>query len=152
MGDRIAVIRQGEILQTGTPDEIFRRPRTEFVARFLMARNIFSGELTDGTGGQPYLSVDGIKLAVNTEKRGETRASIRPEDILLSTEPLPAGTPNSFEGAISRISDRGAVIYVTVDVPPQFTCLVLRRSFREMGLNDGQKVTVTFKDTDVNLF
>lgn len=152
MGDRIAVIRQGEILQTGTPDEIFRQPRTEFVARFLMARNIFSGELTDGTGGQPYLSVDGIKLAVNTEKRGETRASIRPEDILLSTEPLPAGTPNSFEGAISRISDRGAVIYVTVDVPPQFTCLVLRRSFREMGLNDGQKVTVTFKDTDVNLF
>jgi len=40
LGDRIAVLGDGCIHQTGTPDEIFRRPNSEFVDRFAMARNI----------------------------------------------------------------------------------------------------------------
>jgi ABC-type Fe3+/spermidine/putrescine transport system ATPase subunit len=152
MGDRIAVIKQGEVLQVGTPEDIFRRPRSEFVARFLMARNVFRGEVTDGDGNQPVLSADGIKMKVNTGKRGEVQASIRPEDIHILTGQPPENGHNAFEGQISRISDRGSVIYVTVDIPPQFTCMILRRSFREMDLKEGQKAFVTFAAPDVNLF
>ncbi len=152
LGDRIAVIKQGEILQTGTPEQIFRQPKSEFVARFLMARNIFQGEVADSPDGQTVFSVGGTKLAVNTALRGELRASIRPEDILISGEPLSSGAPNNFEGTITRIVDRGAVINVTVDVPPQFTCLILRRSLKEIDPKEGQKVFIAFEASDVNLF
>ena len=46
LGKHIAVIGEGSIRQVGTPDEIFRRPNSEFVARFTMMRNILSGGLT----------------------------------------------------------------------------------------------------------
>jgi ABC-type sugar transport system ATPase subunit len=152
MGDRIAVIRQGQILQTGTPEQIFRRPQSEFVARFLMARNIFEGEVTEGPGGQGVFSADGLKLAVSSALRGKNLASIRPEDILISREPKSGDAANSFGGTVTRIVDRGAVVYITLEVPPQFTCLILRRSLRDLGVQVGQKAFIAFEPADVNVF
>lgn len=50
LGDRIAVLGDGRIHQVGTPEQIFRQPNSEFVARFAMVRNIFICEVTDGGG------------------------------------------------------------------------------------------------------
>ncbi len=52
IGDRIAVMIGGRIVQVGTPEEVFRHPNSESVAGFLMTRNIFDGELRDGPSGQ----------------------------------------------------------------------------------------------------
>ncbi len=152
LGDRIAVIKQGEILQIGTPEEIFRQPKSEYVARFLMARNIFKGEVTDSPDGQSVFSVDGVKLAVNTPLRGELHASIRPEDISISTELISPKTSNCLEGTITRIVDRGTFTYITVDIPPRFTCLILRRSLKELDPKEGQKAIISFEASDVNVF
>jgi multiple sugar transport system ATP-binding protein len=50
LGDRVAVLRDGELQQLGTPDEIYRRPANRFVARFIgsPAMNVFPGRLEDG--------------------------------------------------------------------------------------------------------
>ncbi|MFC1921301.1 ATP-binding cassette domain-containing protein [Chloroflexota bacterium] len=152
LGDRIAVIKNGEVLQVGTTEQIFRQPKSEFVARFLMARNIFEGKVTDGPDGRSIFSINGTELTVSTDLRGELRASIRPEDILISNEPLSSVYPNNLEGTITRITDRGTLIYVTVDVPPQFTCLMLRRSLKEINPEEGQKVFIGFEASDVNIF
>ncbi len=152
LGDRIAVIRQGEILQVGTPEEIFRRPQSEFVARFLMARNIFEGKVADGPDGQGLLSINGVGLVVNTDLRGDVMASIRPEDILLSTSPPSSSARNCLEGTITRVVDRGILIYVTLNIPPDFTCLILRRSFNEIAPKEGQKAFIEFEPSDINVF
>ncbi|MFC2011908.1 ATP-binding cassette domain-containing protein [Chloroflexota bacterium] len=151
LGDRIAVIRGGSITQVDTPENVFHHPKSEFVARFLMSRNIFEGEVADGPDGQGAFSVDGTKLSVDTTLRGRLHASIRPEDILISSEP-PPGATNSLQGTVTRIADRGSAIYITVNVPPEFTCLVLRRTLKETGLKEEQKVFITFKAPDVNIF
>src|SRR3990172_2713877 len=57
LGDRIAVIMGGEILQVGTPEQIFRQPQSERVARFLTPRNVFAGEISDGPDGRGGFSV-----------------------------------------------------------------------------------------------
>ena len=145
LGDRIAVLGKGSIAQIGTPAQIFRRPASEFVARFVMTRNIFTGEVLDGPDGQRIFCIDGLKLVVNTTRRGRLHASIRPEDILISREPPHSGALNCFQGTITRIADRGAVVHLTVDVPPEFTCLILYRSLEEMGLEEKQQVLITFK-------
>ena len=152
LGDHIAVIMDGQILQTGTPDEIFRKPTSELVARFLMTRNIIEGEVSDSPDGHSVFTADGTKLAVDTTLRGKVHASIRPEDILISVEPLNSVASNSLQGTITRIVDRGSVIYIRVNVPPEFICLVLRRSLKEMGLQEQEKAFITFDASDVNIF
>ncbi len=152
LGDRIAVLRDGRIAQIGTPDQIFRHPNSEFVAKFTRARNIFEGEVSDSHEGQSVFCVEGARLAVVTTQRGRLHASIRPEDIIISREPLHSSTSNSLQGTITRIADRGSVIYVTVKVPPEFTCLILRRSFKEIGLMEKEKVFITFEASDINVF
>jgi len=152
LGDRIAVMIDGRIVQIGTPDEVFRHPNSEAVAQFLMTRNIFEGEVQDGTGRQSAFCLDGKKLAVVTPLRGKRYASIRPEDILILKEPLDSDAVNSLPGTISRISDRGSIVYVHVNVPSEFTCLILHSSLEEMGLEEGQKVYVAFNVSAVNIF
>ncbi len=152
MGDRIAVMIGGHIVQIGTPDQVFHHPNSELVARFLMARNVFDGEVQDGPGGQGVFCLDGEKLNVVTPLRGKRHASIRPEDILISREPPSSDAVNSLPGTITHISDRGAIVYVWVNVPPEFTCLILQSSLEETGLEEGQRIYITFKASAVNIF
>ncbi len=152
LGDRIAVLGEGHIKQVGTVEQIFRQPNSEFVARFTVARNIFTGEVIERDGGNTVFRTGDTELAVATDLRGEWHASIRPEDILISLEPLMSSARNSFCGTITSISDRGSTLYLTVTLPPDFICLVTRRSFEEMGLAEGQKVYITFKASAVHIF
>jgi len=152
LGDRIAVLGNGRIIQTGTPEQIFRQPNSEFVARFAMARNIFQGDVSDDPKGQGVFYVGRTKLAVVTDLCGRLHASIRPEDILISKEPLVSSALNSFLGTITHMADKGSVIYLTVGVPPDFICLITRRSYEEMSLREGMRVYVTFKASAVHIF
>jgi molybdopterin-binding protein len=152
LGDHIAVLGEGCIKQVGTPEHIFRQPNSEFVARFAMARNIFTGEVVDRGNGNTVFSTGGTELAVVTDLRGSLHASIRPEDILVSPEPLYSSARNSFCGVITRVTDKGSTLYFTVNLPPDFICLVTRRSFEEMELAEGKKVYITFKATAVHVF
>jgi len=152
LGDHIAVLGEGCIKQVGTPEHIFRRPNSEFVARFAMTRNIFTGEVVDRGNGNTVFSTGGTELAVVTDLRGSLHASIRPEDILVSPEPLYSSARNSFCGVITRVTDKGSTLYFTVNLPPDFICLVTRRSFEEMRLAEGKKVYITFKATAVHIF
>ncbi len=152
LGDRIAVLGDGCIHQTGTPDEIFRRPNSEFVARFAMVRNIFTGEVIDTGDENPVFRTEGADLIVNTNLRGKLRASIRPEEIIISRELLRSSARNSFCGTITSIIDKGSTLYLTVTVPPDFICLVTRRSLDDMGLAEGQKAYLTFKASAIHVF
>lgn len=152
LGDRMAVMSEGQILQIGTPQQIFRHPTSEFVARFFMTLNIFQGEVQDAPGGQIVFCLEGQNLAVVTALRGPRYASIRPENISILREGLNCNEVNKLPGTICRISDRGTIAYITVDVPPEFTCLVLQPTVEEMGLEEKQKVFITFKASAVNVF
>jgi len=152
LGDHIAVLGEGSIKQVGTPEQIFRQPNSEFIARFAMARNIFTGEVIGRDNGSATFRTKGTELAVVTDFRGKLHASVRPEDILISNEPLQSSARNCFGGTITNIADRGSTLYLTVNLPPDFICLVTRRSFEEMELAEGKKVYITFKATAIHIF
>ena len=152
LGDRIAVLGEGCIKQVGTPEQIFHQPNSEFVARFGMARNIFAGEVIDRDDDNTIFRTEDAELVVVTDLRGSLHASVRPEDILISPQLLYSSARNSFAGTITRIADKGSTLYLTVNLPPDFVCLVTRRSFEEMGMAEGQKVYVTFKASAVHIF
>ena len=152
LGNYIAVIGEGHLKQTGTPDEIFRRPNSEFVARFAMARNILRGEVINKPGKDVVFRTGDAEFVVVSDKEGEFHASLRPEDIILSLEEIHSSARNCFKGTITQILDKGSTLYITVDVPPELSSLVTRHSFEEMELKEGKQVFVTFKASSIHLF
>jgi len=164
LGERIAVVNDGRVIQVGPSDEIFRRPNSEFVARFVGVRNIFPGTVRRGENGGQMFRLDaspggpegadprGTEIAAVTDLAGPRHASIRPEDILISREPLRSSARNSFRGRIVGIVDRGTFTYVTVRVPPDYTCMITRRSLEELELREGLEVHVAFKASAVHVF
>lgn len=153
LADRIGLLHQGRIVQVGTPEDIFRRPASSFVARFVGARNLLVGELVETTeAGHRRFETRGLDIAVDTDLRGQAHASIRPEDIFISREPVRTDPRNCYQGTIARIADRGSLVYVTVDVPPAFVCAITRYSLEQMGLQPGMPVYVTFKPSAVHVF
>jgi molybdopterin-binding protein len=152
LGDRIAVVHEGRIVQVGSPEDIFRRPVSAFVARFVGVRNIFQGKIRSGEGGYKVLCLDGAEIAAVSDLVGQAHGSIRPEDIIISREPLHSSARNSFRGRIVYIADRGTVAYVTVRVPPDFSCVITRRSLEEMELVEGLEVYIAFKASAVHVF
>ncbi|MBN1693415.1 MAG: ABC transporter ATP-binding protein [Dehalococcoidales bacterium] len=152
LGSRIAVIGEGSLMQVGTPEEIFRHPNSEFVARFAMTRNVFLGKATKQSNGDTVFQVDGTEFVIAGETEGTYHASIRPEEILISTEPIRSSARNCFPGTITQIQDKGSTLYITVNAPPELSCLVTRHSFEELELRKGKRIYVTFKATSVHLF
>jgi molybdopterin-binding protein len=152
LGHRVAVLNDGCIAQTGTPEEFLRRPSSEFVARFALSRNIFSGTVVGIEDGCAIIDIGGTKLRATTEAKGEVRLSLRPEDILLSKEPLQSTARNCLLGVVSDIGDRGSVIYITVNLPPDFVCVITRQAFDELKLRKGIEVWVTFKASAIHVF
>jgi len=152
LGNRIAVIGGGRLMQVGTPEEIFRHPNSEFVARFAMTRNIFHGKAKRKSSGDTIFKVDGAEFVIATDADGIHHASIRPEDILISSEPIRSSARNCFPGTVTHIVDRGSTLYVTVSIPPELSCLITRHSFKEMELHEGKQVYLTFKASSIHLF
>jgi molybdate/tungstate transport system ATP-binding protein len=96
--------------------------------------------------------VDGAEFIIATDAEGTYHASIRPEEILISTEPIRSSARNCFPGTITRILDKGSTLYITVNIPPELSCLVTRHSFEEMELHEGKEVFLTFKAASIHLF
>lgn len=100
IADRVAVMRAGDIEQIGTPEELYRRPATPFVAEFVGLNNRVAGNLSAGA-----LTVLGRRLPlVNSGLAdGEVLAYLRPEDVLLASDGIPATVVStSFLGALRR--------------------------------------------------
>jgi molybdopterin-binding protein len=151
LGSQMAIMNKGEIVQVGEPSEVFRKPNCRFVAEFLGVTNVFQGEsIVDN--GIAYIDVDGHKVASAATRCGLVYASIRPEDILVSLQPIESSARNSFQGQIQDISDMGTIVRITVDAGIPFVVAITRRSFLDMGLAKGASVFVTFKAVDVHVF
>jgi ABC-type Fe3+/spermidine/putrescine transport system ATPase subunit len=152
MGQRIAVLADGKIQQVGAPEQIFRKPETEFIARFTMAKNIFNGEVFHNDAGQAVFEIDGLHFQVDSIADGNYHAVIRPEDVLISNEPADGPRYNCFYGKVLRIIDKGSVLLVTICLPPDIQCLVTRHMFDELELATGNNVYVSFKKSSAHLF
>src|SRR5262245_8409475 len=126
MGDRIAVMRDGRLEQVGTPDEIYNRPQTLFVASFVGSppMNLIEGEVSNGRfrSGPLTLSVEAAP--------GPAVLGVRPQDLRIATPNDQAALPVSVF-ALEHLGREAVVIGETeagmrlrVLVAPGFTARV----------------------------
>ena len=106
MSDRVAVLGEGVIEQVGTPEDVYERPQTRFVAEFVGVSNLMPGEVvsTNGAGTQMRLDAGPTVNAQDAGgvKNGErAHAVVRPEKLVLQQADTPddANRP-SVEGQV----------------------------------------------------
>ncbi len=148
LSDRVAVLNNGQLEQVGPTQDVFRRPKTGFVASFLGVRNILKVKFEKGFAVTGSLKVQGSMLPED----GEGYISIRPEDIVISKSPAKTSARNVFEGTVKGIRDLGYVKEVEVDCGGVgLVSWVTGASLDEMGISLGDRVWLIFKATSVNL-
>ena len=88
LADRIGIMHMGRLLETGTPERLYRQPATRFVATFLGAANLLLAQRTaDGLKFGQDLAVPFEYLAALPEHRAEVVVVVRPEDVELAEAP-----------------------------------------------------------------
>lgn len=151
LADRIGVMSDGQMVQVGEPDEIFRKPKSEFVADFVGAENIFDGESWVEKGIARIDVGDGVEIVAVGEKEGKVKACIRPEEIIVSKRPIKTSGRNMFEGKILGILDRGATVKLKIAAGREFTVTITKKSLTDMKLDIGSQVYLAFKASAVHL-
>ena len=112
MSDRIIVMDHGVILQVGTPQEVYQRPATRFVAEFLGHCNILTGRVVDQNAeGNATIALEpsGLNLTVadpSLRAGDSVELALRPEAIRLSETALPSEA-NVFPSAVTSSSFLG---------------------------------------------
>jgi len=151
LGDRIAIMKNGRIVQTDVPDKVFRHPISRFVAEFVGVENIFQGTALR-KDRLAYFKSNGITLVATSDIIGDVYASIRPEDIIMSLSKMESSARNCIKGKVNELIDMGGIMRVMVDCGALFAVNITQASCEEMEISLGKEVYLIFKAQNVNLF
>ena len=171
LGDVAILLDAGRVLQSGKPEDVFRKPASPYVAEFLGAENVFAGSVRllpdDSPDYQPgsetsvavghhavEFRTGGLTIyAVANAVESPGYAVIRAEEVLLSLEPQQTTSArNHFRGRIAEISTLGALTRVSLDVDGSMLVAALTtRSAQELALAVGVEAYASFKAMAVHL-
>ncbi len=159
LADRIGVLLNGRLVQTGKATDVFHSPHNEEVARFVGVENVIEGVVGDSSEGVVMVNIEGRGLqAVSDCPSGKAvHACIRPEDITLliaddyERKAVRSSARNAFQGRVSRVTTIGPLSRVEIDCGFRLVALVTKISAEELDLQVGKQVYAAFKATAVHI-
>jgi molybdate transport system ATP-binding protein len=147
LADRVVVVEDGHVVQTGTPAEVNRRPRTDYVAR-LVGLSLLPGT---GEGRTVRLDAGGV-VAVAEEASGPVFAAVRPESVALYLA-RPEGSPrNVWPATLAGATPHGATVRCELAGEVPLVADVTATAFAELGLVPGAEVWATVKASEVAVY
>jgi spermidine/putrescine transport system ATP-binding protein len=139
MADSIAVMNGGHIEQLGSPDQLYERPATPFVARFLGVSNLLEGE-ADGDGNVRLNDGTIVRAPGSKGRKGPVAVGIRPEKIRLG-----AGEENSLTGEVKERAYIGvSTQYIVSTSHGPITVYVQNSDANAVAVQPGDQVTVSW--------
>lgn len=155
MSDRVAVMGNGRIEQIGTAGEIFDKPKSSYVARFL-GINTFKGKALKMRDGLLELEAGGVSLLASAADSGlegkAVVATLKPEDIKLTNLNSKPNVGNAVEGQITEMTAMRSTAQVTLDVGFTLKARLQLATIKAEGLNVGDRVLVCFGPEALNVF
>lgn len=156
LADRMVVMEQGKIVQSGTPSSVHTQPANEFVATFVGMENIYNGTVKEADNG--LFSVQVAEQTIEIMGDGAPGESvvicIRPEHVVISLANPDAATStrNIFPCVVTRIVQLG--LYTKVYLEGGFTLVaaITNQSLESLALQAGSRVFASFKATAVHVF
>ncbi|MGB3306510.1 MAG: ABC transporter ATP-binding protein [Thermomicrobiales bacterium] len=153
MSDRIVVMNRGRIEQDGTPEEVFERPRTRFVAEFTGARNVFDATVAAVGGERATVAFGGLQVDVRNDgwRSGDAVIVVlRPERVRLGCDDRAAAGSSRWPATVTEYIYKGAVMSYTVPLPDGTPLIVERARDRADGaIHAGETVGAAFDGDDL---
>jgi ABC-type Fe3+/spermidine/putrescine transport system ATPase subunit len=150
VSDRVVVMRKGRVVESGSPEALYERPRTLFTANFVGENNFLQGSvdrLADPWARLALRYGHGLQIPADGLRLGQgVVVAIRPEDLRLVSEPFGNAVPGTVEGVRFMGSYRRAAVrlatedVVHVDVSPS------------QSLNTRQSVMVAFDEDRLRVY
>ena len=151
LGQKVAVLNEGKIIQTGSIAEVFQHPRHTFTASFIGIKNFYSARIQPPA---PHVS-SGLTMAqISPEVSffmqeqapgGDGFIILGAEDIILSHARPDSSARNNFKGAILEISPGIKGFEVTVDIGVLVHAMITRNALDDLQLREGNAIWVSFK-------
>ncbi len=159
MSTRIAVMKDGKVIQEGKPREIYEQPADRFVAAFLGHANLFSGHVA--SSAEPFINVDvgaGLTLRVkclppsSLPRCGETVfLSVRPEAVDLQEPGAASNGVNQIEGQVAAAAYRGSLVEYEIAVGDRAIKAHVVNPKGKPLFERNQRVCIRFAPEDVTL-
>jgi len=147
LADRLVILERGRVVQTGSPAEVTRRPRSRYVAD-LVGVNLLRGTATWGHVALP----GGASLQSADRVDGEVFAVIHPRAVALHRA-RPEGSPrNVWRGRASALDFQGDRVRVGVEGEMPIVAEVTPAAVRELDLAEGGEVWVSVKATEITVY
>jgi molybdate transport system ATP-binding protein len=148
LADRLVVLEQGAVVQSGTPAEVARRPASPYVAK-LVGLNLFRGTASHGV-----VHVDGGGvLTTDSALEGPVLAVVRPSSVLLDrSEPIGSSARNRWVGRLGSLEATGDRVRISVTSTPPLLVDVTPQAVADLRLIAGDEVWASLKATDVDVY
>jgi molybdate transport system ATP-binding protein len=154
LGDQMAVIDDGHVLQTGKPQEVFSQPVNANVARVVGIETVVQGRIREIRDELATVQVGPVAVTAVASPglESDVFVCIRAEDVTLelvgSSE---TSARNHLRGTVQAVTSLGALVRVTIDCGFLLTALVTRSAHSELRLVVGSDVRAAFKAGSVHL-
>jgi molybdate transport system ATP-binding protein len=147
LADRLVVLENGCVVQSGTPEEVTARPRSRFVAD-LAGVNLLRGK----AHGDHIELAGGASVAASDAGQGDVFAVVHPRAVALYLA-RPEGTPrNVWQGVTEDIDLHGERVRVRVKSAVPLVAEVTPAAVRELRLHAGASVWVAVKATEISVY
>ncbi|HET7096115.1 MAG TPA: putative 2-aminoethylphosphonate ABC transporter ATP-binding protein [Casimicrobiaceae bacterium] len=155
MADRIVVMNQGVIEQTGTPTEIYRRPDTAFVADFVGHTNFLPAVVT-GPKQVRFGTIDlGCDLDIRPGAGHDVTLAIRPEDVVVLN--VVASMPNMLRAKVAEIEFLGSFCRVGLTInggngAPALVADFSINAVRDLAIEAGKEISIALPPERIRVF
>lgn len=150
ISDRIAIMNKGNLVQVGTPEEVYSKPNSKFAADFIGKSNILSGSVEpDGKSGGIFKLASGkvIKVASDITAGGSSSLVVRPEHITIHEEAPEETGQNVMPCWIEHITYLGEVTYYRIVLESKEVLLVSEYGTTASKRLIGDKVYISWPPT-----
>ena len=154
LGDLVAVMGEGQVIQFGSPQEVFCRPANATVAQIVGVETVIEGHVIEEADGLATVRVDGtlLKGLGGYASGSPVFVCIRAEDVVLEQ----GGTGltsarNHLNGKVSEIIPHGVMVHVKIDCGFPLVAMITRGAQQELRIELGSPVVAVIKAGAVHL-
>jgi molybdate transport system ATP-binding protein len=157
LGDQIAIVNKGRIVQHASIEEVFCRPATPAIAKIVAVETVQRARILQADEELVIVAVGQARLiaVVSDLPKGTIEAfvCIRAENVLLlkDVETVSASARNRLPGVVKAIIREGPMWRIELDCGFTLTALLTRQACEELGLKENDRILALIKATNVHL-
>ncbi len=157
LADKMAVLKDGKIIASGNPIDLFSNPKNKYLAEFFGFDNIYEARIIDSRDGLTFLDVNGVTLKIPqlSSSPKTIKIGFRSDEVVISRQPISKSTlRNCLRGKIKDFVHEGELIKTRISVENKMdvVALITRNALFELNLKLEEDVYLSIKASSIKIF